>query len=131
MALDRSHLSRSRVIAHGFLEVPLPGARRSQVEGGLPRYQKYQIQMFLLTEDGFRLVRANLNFLTGSLVVRSRTSRNYDSITAVHVEPNRSGGQIFEVRLAHDHPIKVRVRDPSTSAALDEQDENPQAVAVT
>jgi len=131
MALDRCHLSRSRVIAHGFLEVPLPGARRSQVEGGLPRYQKYQIQMFLLTEDGFRLVRANLNFLTASLAVRSRTSRSYDSITAVHAEPDRRGGQKFEVRLAHDDPIKVRVRDSGTSAARDEQDENPPAVAET
>lgn len=129
MALDHCSLSRSRVIAHGFLEVPLPGARRSQVHGGLPRYQKYQIQMFLLTEDGFRLVRANLNFLTGSLVVRSRTSRGYDSITAVHVEPDRHGGQNFEVRLAHDDPIKVRVRGSGTSAAGDEQDENPQTVA--
>jgi hypothetical protein len=131
MALDRCHLSRSRVIAHGFLEVPLPGARRSQVEGGLPRYQKYQIQMFLLTEDGFRLVRANLNFLTASLAVRSRTSRSYDSITAVHAEPDRRGGQKFEVRLAHDDPIKVRVRDSGTSPARDEQDENPHPAAET
>jgi hypothetical protein len=85
--------------------------------------------MFLLTEDGFRLVRASLNFLTGSLAVRSRTSRSYDSITAVHVEPNRRGGQTFEVRLAHDQPIKVRVRDPGTPAARDEQDESPQTAA--
>jgi hypothetical protein len=131
MALDRCHLSRSRVIAHGFLEVPFPGARRSQVEGGLPRYQKYQIQMFLLTEDGFRLVRANLDFLTATLDVRSRTSRSYDSITAVHAEPDRGGGQKFEVRLAHDDPIKVRVRDSGRPTSWDEQDENPQAVAET
>lgn len=131
MALEHCSLHRSRVIAHGFLEVPLPGARRSQVQGGLPRYQKYQVQMFLLTEDGFRLVRANLNFLTGALVVRARTSRGYDSITAVHVEPDRHGRQSFEVRLAHDEPIKVRVRDPGTSAAGEEQGENPQTAVET
>lgn len=124
MALDHCRLSRSRVIAHGFLEVPLPGARRSQVEGGLPRYQKYQIQMFLLTEDGFRLVRANLDFRTGALAIRSRTSRSYDSIIAVYAEPDPRGGQKFEVRLAHDDPIKVRVRDSRTSAG---RDENPEA----
>jgi hypothetical protein len=131
MALDHCHLSRSRAIAHGLLEVPLPGARRSQVQGGLPRYQRYQIQMFLLTEDGFRLVRANLNLLTGSLVVRARTSRGYDSITAVHVEPDRHGGQNFEVRLKHDDPIKIRVRDPGASATEGKQDENPHTVAET
>lgn len=87
--------------------------------------------MFLLTEDGFRLVRANLNFLTGTLVVRSRTSRGYDSITAVHVEPDRHGGQNFEVRLAHDEPIKVRVRGSGTSVAGEEQDEDPQMAAET
>jgi len=131
MALDQCHLSRSRVIAHGLLEVPLPGARRSQVQGGLPRYQRYQIKMFLLTEEGFRLVRANLNLLTGSLVVRARTSRGYDAITAVHVEPGRNGGQNFEVRLAHDDPIKIQVRDPGASVIEGKQDENPQPVAET
>jgi hypothetical protein len=130
-ALDQCHLSRSRVIAHGFLEVPLPGARRSQVKGGLPRYQRYQIQMFLLTEDGFRLVRANLSLLTASLDIRSRTSRSYDSITAVHAEPDRRGGQKFEVRLAHDEPIKVRVRDLGASAGREEQDEDPRASTET
>jgi hypothetical protein len=46
MALDQFRLSRSRMVAHGFIEKPEPGARRSQINGGLPRYQKYQIWMF-------------------------------------------------------------------------------------
>ncbi len=41
MALEHFHLPRSRMIAHGFIEEPFPGARRSQADEGLLRYQKY------------------------------------------------------------------------------------------
>jgi hypothetical protein len=127
MALDYFRLPRSRLHAHGFLEKPHPGARRTQLPGCLPRYQRYQIWMFLLAEDGVRQMRARLDFLNGTLTQREEIAYGYSSIAAVHVTRER-GGQTFELRLAGGDPIKVRVQEPAPGAkppdSLGDQDEN-------
>lgn len=110
-ALDYFRLPRSRLIAHGFLEKPHPGARRKQLDGCLARYQGYQIWIFLLAEDGVRQMRASLDFLTGTLVEREEITYGYSSIAAVHVTRKR-GGQTFELRLTGGDPITVQVKKP-------------------
>lgn len=125
-ALDYFRLPRSRLIAHGFLEKPHPGARRKQLGGCLPRYQGYQIWMFLLAEDGVRQMRTRLDFLTGTLAEREQIAYGYSSIAAVHVTRKR-GGQTFELRLTGGDPIKVQVKEPAPAKAPDNlggQDEN-------
>lgn len=111
-ALDYFQLTRSRVIAHGFLERSSVGAKRRQLEGCLPRYEGYQIWMFLLAEDGVRQMRASLDFLSGTLTEREQLSFGYDAITAVHVMHKPWGGQTFELRLTGGDPITVQVRKP-------------------
>ncbi len=125
-ALDQFQLPRSRVVAHGFLETRHPGARRSQIKGGLPRYQKYQIWMFLLAEDGVHQVRARLEFLTGTLVEREHISYGYASIAAVRML-RESGARKFELRLTAGEPIEVQVREPgpqNENADSDEEDKD-------
>jgi hypothetical protein len=111
MALEQFHLSRSRMVAHGFIEKPAPGARRSQISGGLPRYQKYQIWMFLLAEGGVHQLRASLDFLTGELVEREQISYGYTSIAAVRMLRRSGGVRTYELSLTAGEPIKVRVRE--------------------
>ena len=111
MALDHFHLSRSRMVAHGFIEKPAPGARRSQISGGLPRYQKYQIWMFLLAEGGVHQMRASLDFLTGTLVEREQISYGYTSIAAVRMLRKSGGMRTYELSLTAGEPIKVQVRE--------------------
>ena len=124
MALDHFHLSRSRMVAHGFIEKPMPGARRSQINGGLPRYQKYQIWMFLLAEGGVHQLRASLDFLTGTLVEREHISYGYTSIAAVRMLRRSGGVRTYELSLTAGEPIKVRVREtdppPVTQGERDE-----------
>jgi hypothetical protein len=114
-ALDYFRLPRSRLAAHGFLEKPGVAARRMQLDGCLPRYQGYQIWMFLLAEDGVRQMRASLDFLTGNLTEREEIAYGYSSIAAVHVTRKR-GGQMFELRLTGGDPINVQVKKPDTGA---------------
>lgn len=109
-ALDYFDLPRSRLAAYGFLEKAAPGARRSQIDGGLPRYQRYQVWMFLLAEDGVRQVRFHLNFLTGTPSQREQISYGYDHIAAAHVMRESNGGQKFTLRLTAGEPIEVRLR---------------------
>jgi len=109
-ALDYFDLPRSRLAAYGFLEKPAPGAKRAQVDGGLPRYQRYQVWMFLLAEDGVRQVRVHLDFLTGTHSQREQISYGYDHIAAAHVMRESNGGQKFTLRLTAGDPIEVRLR---------------------
>ena len=125
MALDYFHMPRSRLVAHGFLEKPAPGARRSQINGGLPRYQKYQTWIFLLAEDGVHQLRASLDFLTGTLVEREHISYGYTSIAAVRMLRKSGGVRTFELSLTAGEPIRVRVREADPGPVpQDEQDEN-------
>jgi hypothetical protein len=129
MALDRFRLSRSRLVAHGFLEKPAPFARRSQITGGMPRYQKYQIWMFLLADDGVHQLRASLDFLTGTPVDREDYTYSYDAITVVHTQRKPGGVRAYEIRLAAGAPIKVRVRETDARPVTqNDQDEDTDTV---
>ena len=123
-ALDHFHLPRSQVIAHAFLEHPGVAVKRGRIEGGPWRYAGYRFQAFLLGEDGVRQVRANLNFVTGTLDIRERTSYPYDSIVAVRFlkELRR---QTFELRLTAGDPIIVRLRNIDVGGAQQDQPAEP------
>lgn len=124
MALDHFGLSRSRLKAHAFLEEPGVGVRRARIEDHPWRYAGYRILMFLLAEDGVRQVRASLDFTTGALTVRERTSYRYDAIVSVHVVREARRGQTFQLRLAAGDPIVIRVRDVDAGETQD-QDAGP------
>jgi hypothetical protein len=123
-ALDHFHLLRSGVKAHAFLETAGVGVRRAQIEGRPWRYAGYHLKTFLLAEDGVRHVRAKLDFMTGTLTIRERTSYRYDSIVSVRFlrEARR---QTFEVRLESGDPISIYVRDDHPGQAQQDEDTEP------
>jgi hypothetical protein len=124
-ALDHFHLPRSRLTAHAFLEEPGTAAKRARIAGGPLRYASYRLVVFLLAEDGVRQVRANLDFMTGTLNERERTSYRYDAIVSVRVLRETRRGQTFEVRLTAGDPITIRVRDADPGEAQQDQDAGP------
>jgi hypothetical protein len=124
--LDHFHQPPSRLIAHAFLEEPGVAVKRARIKGGPWRYAKYRLLVFLLAEDGVRQVKANLDFMTGTLTIRERTSYRYDAIVSVRFlqEARR---QTFELKLTAGEPITVRVRDADPSEAQQDQDtESPE-----
>ena len=123
-ALDHFHLPRSRLNFHAFLEEPAVAVKRARIKGGPLRYAKYQPQVFLLAEDGVRHVKATLDFMTGTLTMRERTSYRYDAIVSVHVK-REARRQTFELRLTAGEPITVRVRDADPSETQQDQDAGP------
>lgn len=124
-ALDGFHLSRSRLTAHAFLEEPGVAVKRARIEGGLWRFARYRLLVFLLAEDGVRQVKANLDFMTGTLTERERTSYRYDAIVSARVLREARRGQTFELRLTAGDPITVRVRDADPSETQQDQDAAP------
>ncbi len=124
-ALDHFHLPRSRLTAHAFLEEPGVAVKRARIAGGPLRYASYRLVVFLLAEDGVRQVKANLDFMTGTLTERERTSYRYDAIVSVRVLREARRGQTFEVRLTAGDPITVRVRDADPGEVQQDQDAGP------
>jgi hypothetical protein len=123
-ALDHFHLPRSRLTIYAFLEERSVAARSARIEGGPWRYAAYRLLMLLLAEDGVRQVRANLNFITGTLTTRERTSYRRDAIVSVRVlkEARR---QTFELRLTAGEPIIIPLRDADPGAVPQGQDAEP------
>ncbi len=120
-ALDHFQLPRSRLTAHAFLEQPGVAARRARIEGGPWRYAGYRFLVFLLAEDGVRQVRANLDFMKGTLTIRERTSYRYDAIVSMRfLQETRR--RTFELRLTSGDPITVRLRDADPGEAQQDQD---------
>jgi hypothetical protein len=123
-ALDHFRLPRSQVVAHAFLEHPGVAVKRGRIEGGPWRYGGYRFQAFLLGEDGVRQVRAHLNFVTGTLDIRERTSYPYDSIVAVRFLKELRH-QTFELRLTAGDPIIIQLRNTDVAEAQQDQHAEP------
>lgn len=117
MALDHFHLPRSRLIAHALLEERMPWARAGHSDDGPTMYAKYQILVFLLVNDGVRMVKATLDFTTASLVIRERRDFRYDSIVAVRVIRTAGDQETFELQLSSGDPITFVIRGAGPVAA--------------
>jgi hypothetical protein len=103
-----NQIPRSRLRTHAVTEERGAGGRRGQVEGGLPRYDRYLFKVFLMSRDGVRHVEASLKFLSGTPSIYKRTSFRYDAIVSAHVSRNGRDGQKLELRLKAGDPITVR-----------------------
>jgi hypothetical protein len=123
--LDHFGLPRSRLIAHAFLEQPGVAVKRARIDGGSWRYTGYRLVVFLPAEDGVHQVTANLNFTTGTLTERERTSYRYDAIVSVRVLRQSRSGQTFELRLTSGDPFTIRVRDAEPDEPQQDHDAEP------
>lgn len=85
LAMRRCELSSREIIAHVVLTAGKPGARRARVVNGPPRFSKYVVLVFLLTEHGVREVDVDLDFLTGAIYDERRTAFKYDALASAQV----------------------------------------------
>ncbi len=85
LAMRRCELSNREIIAHVVLTAGKPGAMRARVAHGPPRFSRYVVLVFLLTEHGVREVDVDLNFLTGAIYDERRTAFRYDALASAKV----------------------------------------------
>jgi hypothetical protein len=133
-ALDHFQIPRSRLRTHAVTEERGAGGRRGQVEGGLPRYDRYLFKVFLMSRDGVRHVEASLKFVSGTPSIYKRTSFRYDAIVSAHVSRNGRDGHKLELRLKAGDPITVRDAVSvagSTPQARIHRDEDDAALAAS
>jgi hypothetical protein len=85
LAMRRCGLNNREIIAHVVLTAGKPRANRARVIHGPPRFSKYIVLVFLLTENGVREVEVDLNFLTGAIYDERRTSFRYDALASAEI----------------------------------------------
>jgi hypothetical protein len=107
-------LAASQVIAHAFIEAPEQPYRRARVPIGPWRYSRYQLMVFLLTEDGVRQLSATLNFEQVTFHDRRRINYRFDAVASVQVTETDLRKRIFELTLVNGDPIEAIVTEAST-----------------
>ncbi|MEV4122579.1 hypothetical protein [Micromonospora sp. NPDC049645] len=90
------------VIAHAFIEAPVPGCKRARVSKGPWRYSRYKLLLFLLTKDGVRQVTVTLDFETMELGDQQRLTYQYNSVVAAHVVDARNGEKKLSLTLTNN-----------------------------
>ena len=86
VAMKRAGLSNRDVIAHVVLAEGLPRAKRARVIYGPPRYSDYLVLVFLLTENGVREFRFDLQFEIAAVGNEQRASFSYGALVLVEVK---------------------------------------------
>ncbi|MFI1195352.1 hypothetical protein ACH4T9_19130 [Micromonospora sp. NPDC020750] len=100
--LRHYRLAAQDVIAHAFIEAPVPGCKRARVSKGPWRYSRYKLLLFLLTKEGVRQVTVTLDFETTEFGDQQRLTYQYNSVVAAHVVDARNGEKKLSLTLTND-----------------------------
>ena len=101
-ALRHYRVAAQDVIAHAFIEAPVPRCKRARVSKGPWRYSRYKLLLFLLTKDGVRQVTVTLDFETMDFGDQQRLTYQYNSVVAAHVVDARSGEKKLSLTLTNN-----------------------------
>ncbi|MFI6176361.1 hypothetical protein ACIA8R_12575 [Nonomuraea sp. NPDC051191] len=125
-ALRHYRLTMSHVIAHAFIEAPARSSAHARLQGGPWRYKKYQLLVFLITQEGVRQVTVKLDFMNGTFHDRQRLNYRFETVAAVRVSQSDNDERVFQLSLVNGEEISVEV-----SSGMEElqQGEVPGAVS--
>ncbi|MDV6011972.1 hypothetical protein [Haloechinothrix sp. LS1_15] len=115
------------IIAHTFLQVPTPYCKRTRVKGGPWRYSKYDLRLFLITDDGVREFGTELDFERASFHGLERNNFRFDAVSSVHVTHTSERSYTLNLTLMNGPTRSIRVTDPIVPQP--DSDEDPDAFA--
>lgn len=111
-ALQHYRLAWRDIIAHAFLQTPAKPYKRARVSGGPWRYSKYDIRLFLITQDGVREVRTGLDFEQASINGQERNNFRFDAVSSVCVTQTADLSYTLELTLMNGPSRNIRIMDP-------------------
>ncbi|ANZ36111.1 hypothetical protein BBK82_08565 [Lentzea guizhouensis] len=121
-ALRQTDLNERDLVTHVVLTERVDFARRSRVTNGPPRYERYNVQIFLLTRYGMRSVRSLLEFKNGGIRHGKREMFPYDAVASASIdEKDGPGSRVFELTLVNGTKI-AEVKENRRNAVDVEQD---------
>ncbi|MFD3684312.1 hypothetical protein ACFWTE_05780 [Nocardiopsis sp. NPDC058631] len=119
----RNHrLAWHEVVAHAFLPTPKRPCKSAHVRKGPWRYSRYEIRVFLVTEEGVREATAVLDFARSRWRTRSRKNYRFDAVSSVHVEIASTRRYTLNITLNNGPSESIVVSEaPNRDAVLDEE----------
>jgi hypothetical protein len=85
LAMNTCGLANRDIVAHAVLTEYKAPCMKARVVFGPPRYSRYRVVVFLLTETGVRQISVGLDFLTGAVSNQQRNNFRYDAIASARV----------------------------------------------
>ncbi|GAB1824404.1 hypothetical protein [Herbidospora sp. RD11066] len=112
-AMRHYKLAASDIVALAFIEGHAEDYDRASFRKGPWRYSRYEVLVFLLTNDGVRQMKAELDFPKATFHNRSRINFRYDAVASVSATAADDGDKEFELTLMTGRTIKVAVTGQS------------------
>jgi len=117
------------VITHAFLQAPAATYKRARVKDGPWRYSRYDIRLFLITQDGVREVSTELDFEHVALKGQERNNYRFDAVSSVQVVEAGVSSCTLELMLFNGPVRRIRVVEPEVHPVDD--GENPATLSET
>ncbi|MFI5588382.1 hypothetical protein ACIA5G_25240 [Amycolatopsis sp. NPDC051758] len=112
-ALKHYRLAWRDVLAHAFLQTPGASCKRARDRFGPWRYSKYDLRIFLLTQEGVREIGTEIDFEHGVHKEQERNNFRFDAVSSVHVATTTDLSYTLELSLMNGEPRNIRVTDPA------------------
>ncbi|PWV58114.1 hypothetical protein [Nocardiopsis sp. L17-MgMaSL7] len=126
-ALRHYRLEWHEVIAHAFLPTPDRPCKSTRVKGGPWRFSKYEIRIFLVTNEGVRESSADLDFEGADWHSSERYNYRFDALSSVQVEISNEHRYTLNITLTNGPTKSLVVSEAPQSPARHE--EQPEAAA--
>ncbi|NUS43211.1 MAG: hypothetical protein HOQ24_05925 [Mycobacteriaceae bacterium] len=108
-ALRTYRLSWRDVIAHAVLPGPAAQTRAGRTSRSTWRYSRYDLRVFLITEDGVREVLAQLDFEHIVFPGQERNNYRFDALSSVYVVEHADNGRALSVTLTNGPARTINV----------------------
>ncbi|QSB04673.1 hypothetical protein [Natronoglycomyces albus] len=117
-ALRHYRLSWRDVISWAMFQAPARNRKRHRDQGGPWRFSRYELRLFLMTEDGVREVKSELDFEHSIFEGQERNNFRFDALSSVHVaERAGRGGITLKLTLTNGPTREIRVTEMDTSTS--------------
>ncbi|MFE3457638.1 hypothetical protein ACFXKD_08830 [Nocardiopsis aegyptia] len=121
-ALHIHRLDWHEVVAHAFLPTPKRPCESAHVSKGPWRYSRYEIRVFLVTEEGVREATAILDFARSRWRTTSRKNYRFDAVSSVHVEIANTRRYTLNITLNNGPAESIVVsEEPTRDTVVDEE----------
>ncbi|GAA1443023.1 hypothetical protein [Nocardiopsis tropica] len=125
-ALKHHRLAWSEVTTHAFLPTPDRPCKSASVRGGPWRHSKYEIRVFLVTNEGVREATAKLDFERARWHRSERDNYRFDALSSVQVQIKSARRYTLNITLTNGPAKSIPVSD---TPVHDQGDEEPQTEA--
>lgn len=112
------------VAAHAFLPTADHPCKAAREKGGPWRYSKYELRVFLITNEGVRESSTDLDFEGARWERRERYNYRFDALSSVQVEMASENRYTLNITLTNGPPKSIVISEAPAHRASDEEETN-------